>query len=235
MEAHLTGASSDKLLEGLSFSPPNSTASYVTETKYSNFFAESGNTFDSLSSKVIRFRVADQGFLESASLRLRFTIVNLKNEALTPCASPMAMFRRARLFAASQLVEDLTLLPNQTTLRDRMLPMERRVNNSIEANPMDNNEASMEIGSQASRRVIAPLPVGTVNQPSWLPMHLISGGMVIELELDEKMLRLQKRRQTGFFKTSLSLQRYTQLTPRWPIRTRAMCFRAIHFTCTTPQ
>ena len=186
MEAHLTGASSDKLLEGLSFSPPSNTASYVTETKFSNFFAESGNTFDSLSSKVIRFRVADQGFLESASLRLRFTITNLKSEALTPCASPMSMFRRARLFAASQLVEDLTLLPNQTTLRDRMLPMERRVNNSIEANPMDNSEAYMEIGSQASRRVIAPLPFGTVNQPSWIPMHLISGGMVIELELDEK-------------------------------------------------
>ena len=140
MEAHLTGASSDKLLEGLNFSAPSNTASYVTETRFVNYFAESGNVFDSLSSKVIRFRVADQGFLESASLRLRFTIVNLKNEALTPCAPVMSMFRRARLFAASQLVEDLTLLPNQTTLRDRMLPLDRRVNNSIEANPMDNNE-----------------------------------------------------------------------------------------------
>ena len=130
--------------------------------------------------------MADQGFLESASLRLRFTIVNLKNEPLTPCAPVMSMFRRARLFAASQLVEDLTLLPNQTTLRDRMLPLDRRVNNSIEANPMDNNEVYMEIGNQASRKVITPLPFGTINQPSWLPVHLISGGLVLEFELDEK-------------------------------------------------
>ena len=81
-------------------------------SRYVNYFAESGNVFDSLSSNVIRSRVAGQGFLESASLRLRFTIVNLKNEALTPCTPVMNMFRRARLFCSSQLVEELTLLPN---------------------------------------------------------------------------------------------------------------------------
>ena len=187
MEAHLTGAASDKLLEGLSFSPPKSTASYVTSTRYTNYFAESGNVFDSLSSKVIRFRVADQGFLESASLRLRFTIVNLKNEALTPCAPVMSMFRRARLFAGGgALVEDLTLLPNQTTLRDRMLPFDRRINNSIEHHPMDADEVYTVIGSQASRKVITPLPFGTVNQPSWLHIHLISGGLIMEFELDDQ-------------------------------------------------
>ena len=67
-----------------------------------------------------------------------------------------------------------------------MLPLDRRVNNSIEANPMDNNEVYMEIGNQASRKVITPLPFGTINQPSWLPVHLISGGLVLEFELDEK-------------------------------------------------
>ena len=92
MEAHLTGAASDKLLEGLNFSPPSNTASYVNSSRYVQYFAESGNVFDSLSSKVIRFRVADQGFLESASLRLRFTIVNLKAEALTPCAPQWPCF-----------------------------------------------------------------------------------------------------------------------------------------------
>ena len=149
MEAHLTGASSDKLLEGLNFAPPSNTASYCQDARYINYFAESGNVFDSLSSKVIRFRIADQGFIESTSLRRRFTIVNLRDENLTPVAAPMALCQRARLFAASTLIEDLTLLPNQTTLRDRLLPSDRRVNNSIEHHPLNpGNETSATIGNR---------------------------------------------------------------------------------------
>ena len=152
MEAHLTGASSDKLLAGLDFSPPSNTASYVTGTRLTNFFAESGNTWDSLSSRVIRFRVADQGFLESASLRLRFTIVNLRDAPLTPCAPVLSMFRRARIFCASTLVEDLTSLPNQATLRDRLLPSDRRINNSIEAHPMAADGGYSPIGNYGARK-----------------------------------------------------------------------------------
>ena len=135
MEAHLTGASSDKLLDGLKFTPPDSTSNYVLENRPVNYFPESGITFGALSSKVIRFRLADQGFLESSSLRLRFTIINQNAANLTPIATPLSMFRRARLFASGQLVEDITELANQATLRDRLLPMSRRVNNSIEAQP----------------------------------------------------------------------------------------------------
>merc|ERR1712079_904975 len=127
-----TGASSDKLLDGLKFTPPDSTSNYVLENGPVNYFPESGNTFDALSSKVIRFRLADQGFLESSSLRLRFTIINQNAANLTPIATPLSMFRRARLFASGQLVEDITELANQATLRDRLLPMARRVDNSIE-------------------------------------------------------------------------------------------------------
>ena len=62
MEAHLTGASSDQLLDGLKFGPPQNTSNYVLENRSVNYFPESGNTFDSLSTKVIRFRLADHGF-----------------------------------------------------------------------------------------------------------------------------------------------------------------------------
>ena len=92
------------------------------------------------------------------------------------------MFRRARLFAAGQLVEDITELANQATLRDRMLPMARRVNNSIEAHPLNpDTEAYSAIGAKKKRRVIANLPFGTLNQPCWLPLHLNSGGLVFEM------------------------------------------------------
>ena len=155
MEAHLTGASSDQLLDGLKFGPPQNTSNYVLENRAVHLFPESGNTFDALSTKVIRFRLAEHGFLESSSLRLRFTIINQKAANLTPIATPLSMFRRARLFAAGQLVEDITELANQATLRDRMLPMARRVDNSIENHPLDpSNQTYAAIAANKSRRVI---------------------------------------------------------------------------------
>ena len=72
MEAYLTGASGDQLLEGLIVKAPSS-AQYVQTNRFVQYFPESGNTFDSLSSKVIRFRLADHGFFEGPSAKLRFT------------------------------------------------------------------------------------------------------------------------------------------------------------------
>ena len=217
MEAHWTGASSDKLLDGLKFTPPSSTNNYVLENRPVNYFPESGNTFDALSSKVIRFRLADQGFLESSSLRLRFTIINQNAANLTPIATPLSMFRRARLFASGQLVEDITELANQATLRDRLLPMSRRVNNSIEARPTTTDETFSAIPQHAKRRVICNIPFGVLNQPSWLPSHLISGGLVIELGLLKQTLLLQKAAQTGSRRTSACWERFARSTLRWPI------------------
>ena len=128
MEAYLTGASSDELLEGLNVKAPSS-AAYVQTSRFVNYFPESGNTFDAVSSKVVRFRLADHGFFESPSARLRFTITNQTGDMITPIAQPLSMFRRARLFCPGQLVEDIQELPNQASLRDRLLPHARRINN----------------------------------------------------------------------------------------------------------
>ena len=100
------------------------------------YFAESGNRFDPVSSRVIRFRFADTGFLESASCRLGLTITHQHNANLTPIATAGSLFRRVRLFAASQLVEDLTEYATMNTLQQRLLPPARRVNDSIEGHPL---------------------------------------------------------------------------------------------------
>ena len=110
MEAILTSGSQDHLIEGLSFKPPSNTAQYVLESRYVSFSAESGNRFDSVSSKIIRFRLADHGFLEASSVKLALTLQNTGDQTITPCGQTMSLFRRARLFAASQLVEDRTEL-----------------------------------------------------------------------------------------------------------------------------
>ena len=74
MEAILTSGAEDHLIEGLSFKPPSNTAGYVLESRYVSFNAESGNRFDPVSSRVIRFRLADHGFLEESSVELALTL-----------------------------------------------------------------------------------------------------------------------------------------------------------------
>ena len=80
MEAHLTTAGADYLIDGLSCKPPSNTAAYVQETMQISYFPESGNMFDPVSSEVIRFRLADHAFLEARSCKFGFTITNLGNQ-----------------------------------------------------------------------------------------------------------------------------------------------------------
>ena len=105
MEAVLTSGE-DRLIEGLSFRPPSATTNYVLESRQVTYQAESGNKFDSVSSKVIRFRLADHGFLEASSVKFALTIQNTGDQTITTCGQKMSLFRRAKLFASSQLVED---------------------------------------------------------------------------------------------------------------------------------
>ena len=118
-------------MEGLSFKAPNNTANYVLESRCVTYQAESGNRFDPVSSKVIRLRLADHGFLESSSVKLALTLQNKGDQTITPCGQTMSLFRRARLFAASQLVEDRTALASATAITDRLKDGLRRMNDSI--------------------------------------------------------------------------------------------------------
>ena len=97
MEAILTSGGEDHLIEGLVFKPPSQTANYALETRQVLSHAESGNKIDPASSRVIRLRLADHGFLESSSVKLAFTLNNTAGQTMTPIGQTMSMFRRARL------------------------------------------------------------------------------------------------------------------------------------------
>ena len=187
MEAILTSGAEDHLIEGLSFKPPSATANYVLETRYVTYMVESSNRFDPVSSRVIRFRLADHGFLESSSVKLALTLQNKGDQTITPCGQTMSLFRRARLFASSQLVEDRVELASETAITDRLKDGLRRMNDSIEQHPHDAFNANTygALGAGKSRRLISPTPFGTLNQEKWIPMHLLSGGLILEFELDD--------------------------------------------------
>ena len=84
MEAHLSSMVEDGLLESLNFKPPGNSANYVLESRKVKFFAEASDTF-SVNSRVIRFRLVDQGFWEPGSSRVTFTLFNKDtSNALAP-------------------------------------------------------------------------------------------------------------------------------------------------------
>ena len=166
MEAIITSGAEDHLIEGLSFKPPSNTANYVLETRQVTYQAESGNRFDPVSSRVIRFRLADHGFLEASSVKLALTLQNTGDATITPCGQLMSLFRRARLFASSQLIEDRIELATESSITERLKDGLRRINDSIEQHPAAsfNSDQYATIGANKSRRLIAPTPFGVLNQ-----------------------------------------------------------------------
>ena len=63
----------------------------------------------------------------------------------------------------------------------------RRINDSIEQHPIASydNDQYATLAAGKSRRLIASTPFGVLSQEKWLPMHLISGGIILEFELDD--------------------------------------------------
>jgi len=190
----VTSSIEDHLIDGLRFQAGSGTAQYVLNSRFVRYFAESGNRFNASSSRAIRFRLADHCFLEPASCRLQMTIQNLTVNAenaqvpLTPVAQPLSTFRRARLFMASQLVEDWVELGPTAVLMDRMKPAARRLNDSVEAHTITgagDSDTYSPIPAGAARKVLVQLPFGVLNQPRWLPLHLVAGGLILELELGD--------------------------------------------------
>ena len=171
MEAILTSGAEDHLIEGLSFKPPSATANYVLETRQVTYQAESGNRFDPVSSRVIRFRLADHGFLEASSVKLALTLQNKGDQTITHCGQLMSLFRRARLFASSQLVEDRIELATESAITDRLKDGLRRVNDSIEQHPHVNinDNTYVTLGAGKSRRLISSTPFGCPSQENGYP------------------------------------------------------------------
>ena len=185
MEAHLSSHVEDGLLESLNFKPPGASANYVLETRKVRFFAEASDTFGP-NSRVIRFRLVDQGFWEPASSRIQFTLHNKDaSNALVPQAGPLSMFSRIRVFVSGIQVENWDFVGESAVLMDRLKGAARRQNDSIEHHLLTSGtgDAYQSIAASGARKVMLELPCGTTKNEKWMPLSLVSGGIVIECEL----------------------------------------------------
>ena len=95
------------------------------------------------------FRLADHGFLEASNVKLALTLQNTGDSLITPCGQLMSLFRRARLFASRQLVEDRIELATESSITERLKDGARRINDSIEQHPIAsyNNDQYAAIGA----------------------------------------------------------------------------------------
>ena len=101
----------DILVDNLSFKL-NKGSSYITDRRSVRFYSQSTNVFRPTSgNRVMKFSLngEDNTWLDPQSVRVCFTVQNLDdnlNRKLRPLAPPYSFFRRMRIIAGSQVIED---------------------------------------------------------------------------------------------------------------------------------
>ena len=189
VEQHIQTNITDSLVPGLDFRGGVPSAEYVKSSKLVRWRAEAGDRF-SQAARQLRFRLVDDCWLQSGTVRLQVTMNNLAaggqqsdQNPLQPRTDPLAMFSSARLYMGGQLVEDIQELGVVVVMLDYFKPVNRRINDSMMNHPLTaNDDDRTTLRGSHSRKLIFELPFGMLRQRLWLPLHLTSQ-LVIELTL----------------------------------------------------
>ena len=105
----ITEAAEDMMIEELSFSLP-ATAKYVTERKFVTYYATGSNAYSSSQgTRVVKFLLSSEGWLDPDTLRFSFDVVNkgAAGTSLRPLGKCHAFFRRLRVLCRGVLLEDI--------------------------------------------------------------------------------------------------------------------------------
>ena len=198
METHIQ-AVDDALIDSLSFKLPNS-ANFINDRRSVSFFPSGGNSYSPLGVKIIKFVITGTDWLDPSSVRIQFRLNNSNGQVLKLLNPlPANFFRRLRIIAGGQVIEDIDCYNRVYNMIHMMLPMERRMNDAAEGFGM--GEAahavaydpdaivgmqqflfSPELEAQSSRVVLFPLFCGLFNQSKFLPLKYLQG-LQIELEV----------------------------------------------------
>ena len=188
-------ASEDVLIDSLSFKLGNS-ASYITDRKSVTFWPSGSNIYKPESgTKVIKFQLNSDGWLDPSTVRINFNLVNNEATGVTKNLRPLqgghSFFRRMRISANGALVEDFDY--NRTHQMFEMLTAADNRNNdmiegfgyrsdSIEPNATLTTGDAPGIAPTHYQTVGMKLCSGLMNQSKMLPLKYM-GNLTIELEL----------------------------------------------------
>ena len=92
---------------------------------------------------------------------------------------------RIRVFVSGIQVENWDFSGESAVLTDGLKGAARRQNDSVEHHLLTSGtgDAYQSIAASGARKVMFQLPCGTTMMDKWMPMSLVSGGLVIEMEL----------------------------------------------------
>ena len=179
----------DKLIDGLSFKM-NPGASYVVDRRSVTFHPQGSNIYKTTSgTKLIRILLTGDNWLDTATFRIMFDLRN--NEAATkflyPIGGPHSFFRRMRILAAGQLVEDIDNYNRIHEMMSILTSTDSRDNQAAEAfglhwdtGPGTYATANRIEPGTALTVLFKPLS-GLLNQNKMLPIRYAP--ITIELEL----------------------------------------------------
>ena len=199
MEA-ITNGAEDLLIDALSFKLPNG-ASYVQERKSSTFWATGSNIYKSSDGvKVIRFQLNgdDNNWLDPSSVIVQFELKNESddtNKKLRPVGGPHLFFKRLRVLAGSQVVEDIMDYGRTVELFKSLQNENVRDNDDIQsfgnrwdsstvlnALPANQDDLLPQISAGKSKVVNFRPFCGLFHQSKYLPLKYM-GNLILEFEL----------------------------------------------------
>lgn len=187
---NLTNSAEEVLIDSLSFKLPAS-GNYVTDRRSVTFHTEGSNSYSAnQGTKVIRFRLAGEGWLDPSTFRVMFDVVNAdatpNAKKLRPIGRPHAFFRRLRIAVRGQIIEDIDNYNRVCELFQILQPEESSANDSVEGfgyNASIRYLATDALlpGFSTSQTVMFKPVSGIFNQTKYLPLRYAP--LEIELEI----------------------------------------------------
>ena len=187
----------DRLIDGLSFKL-NPGASYVTDRRSVTFHPQGSNIYKPTSgTKMIRFNLTGDSWLDPSTFRFAFTLHNDDQgsatypKTLRPLGSPWAFFRRLRILAGGQIIEDIDQYNRVHEMMHLLTAADSRENDGAEAfgygEPTERfDPSSVDLPQIEDRQVFLFKPLsGLLGQNKFLPIRYMP--LAIELELVDSM------------------------------------------------
>ena len=185
----------DKLIDGLSFKMQPG-ASYVVDRRSVSYHPQGSNIYKPLAgTKLIRILLTGDNWLDPSTLRIMFNVNNdstVDTKSLFVLGGPWCFFRRMRILAAGQLVEDIDNYSRIHEMMSFLVASESKNNQAAEQFGRNwDSDASMYAhnpgikGGQALTVLFKPLS-GLLNQNKMLPIRYAP--ITIELELADNPL-----------------------------------------------
>ena len=184
----------DRLIDGLSFKLRPG-ASYVTDRRSVTFHPRGSNIYKPKSgTKLIQFNITGSDWLDPSTFRISYTLYNSQESGsikrLRPIGSPWGFFRRMRILAGGQIIEDIDQYNRVHEMMHILTAKDSRDNDGAEAfgyspsNYRENVPNGVQypgIGPNDGQVVMFKPLSGLLNQDKYLPIRNMP--LVIELEL----------------------------------------------------